>query len=188
MGKWLALAALAVLALALVVLRQLGQPGLEAEAAPVRVRPAEVVLAPVAAPAARIVVAAPAAAPAAEVPARIDVQSDAFFYTFQEVVPKVLSRNAARCYEGIATRVHRNQKLVLAFKTRIAAGVVTVRDVVITTSTLDNPALEACFLQEVQRSTWTDPALPDWEADDELVIRPERGLKKYLRASQDDAP
>lgn len=187
MRTWLALAALAVLALALVVLRQLGDV---ADAAPVPGRPAVATTARAPAIAAAPAPVAPAvvAPPAEAAPARIDVQSDAFFYAFQEVVPKVLSRNAASCYEGIAKRVHRNQKLVLAFKTRIAAGVVTIHDVVATTDTLDDRALTACFVQQVQRSTWTDPALPDWEADDELVIRPERGLKKYLRASQDDAP
>lgn len=186
MGKWLALVGIAIIAALVLLWRQLGDAS--AIAAPAAPAPP-----PVGGPgpgvaAARPTAAAPAAAPATAAsspPAKLDVESDAFFYRFQEVVPAVLSRNAATCYEGIARRVHRNQKLVLAFTVKIKGGVVTVGDVKADVNTLDNPGLTACFIQEVQRTTWTDPELPDWEAEDELVIRPERGLKKYLRESVD---
>jgi len=190
MGKWVAAAGLAVLAILFVLWRELDAA--DATAAPPTTTARDQVArtrAPLASPSA-IREPAPearedvAAEPAPlDEPQKMDVESDEFFYKFQEVVPAVLSRNAAKCYEGIAKRVHRNQKLVLKFKTRIKDGVVTVHDVAVDVNTLDNPGLETCFIQEVARSTWTDPALPDWEAEDELVIRPERGLKKYMRAN-----
>lgn len=127
-------------------------------------------------------VAEPVAAPPPEVPpGKLDPRSDEFFYKFDEVVPKALTRNAAKCYEGRHGQLHRNQKLSLRFKTRIVNGQVTVRDVTIKESTLNDPALETCFIQEVQRSTWKDDDLPDWEQDDELVLRPERGMKKFWK-------
>jgi len=57
--------------------------------------------------------------------------------------------------------------------------------VTIKESTLSDPALETCFIQEVQRSSWKDSELPDWEQDDELVLRPERGMKKYWKDNVD---
>jgi hypothetical protein len=184
MPKWLSVAGLAVLAVLMVLWRQLHEPAVVA--APQDSRPS-----PMSSPALAVAPASvhaavmPSAAPAAEPPTsdKLDVESDAFFYKFQELVPAQLSRNAVKCYEGIAKRVHRNQSLVLKFKTRIRSGVVTIHDVEIEKNTLDDPALAACFIQEVQRSTWTDESLPDWEADDQLVLNPERGLKKYTRAN-----
>jgi hypothetical protein len=117
--------------------------------------------------------------------AKIDPKSDEFFTRFDEVVPRELTRNAARCYEGRHGQLHRNQGLKLKYKIRIVNGQVTVRDITVKESTIEDPALETCFLQEVARSTWKDDELPDWEQDDELVIRPERGMKKYWRDNVD---
>ena len=118
-------------------------------------------------------------------PEKIDVQSDAFYARFQELVPAVLSRKAAACYEGRsdAQRLTRNQKLTLEFHIKIKDGEVTVSDVHPSANTIKDPALEICFTQAVMRSGWHDDSLPDWEADDQLVIRPERGLKKYMKSN-----
>lgn len=181
MGKWLAIAAVGILVVLVVMWKQLGATSATA-APPPRPAPAIATTAPIQAlpaPAATPTEVAPAPTP--DEPQKMDVESDAFFYKFQEVVPAQLSRNAVKCYEGISKRVHRNQSLVLNFKTKIRSGVVTITDVKIDTDTLGDPALTSCFLQEVQRTTWTDPALPDWEADDQLVLNPERGMKKYTR-------
>ncbi len=189
MKKWLA-GALALLVLVILLWMQIRSPG-----------PEPVVAEHAAAPAAA---AAPAVVPAAEKgqpavaqaapedeldlpdrPAKIDPKSDEFFKRFDEVVPRELTRNAARCYEGRHGQLHRNQGLKLKYKIRIASGQVTVRDVKVAESTLNDPALETCFIQEVARSTWKDDELPDWEQDDELVLRPERGMKKYWRENVD---
>jgi hypothetical protein len=71
--------------------------------------------------------------------------------------------------------------MTLKFKMKIQNGDVTVNDDTIKANTLDNPGLETCFIQAVQRTTWHDDSLPDWEAPDELVLRPERGMKKYMQ-------
>ena len=124
---------------------------------------------------------APAAPAAVEQPGKLNPASDEFFWRFDEVVPKVLTRNAAKCYEGRHGSLHRNQKLSLKFKVKVVSGEVHVEDVTIKESTLGDAALEACFIQQVQRSTWKDDELPDVGVDDELVLRPERGMKKYWR-------
>ncbi len=187
MGKWLVGAGIAILVLLAVLWRSLDSSS--ATAAPPPAKPVVAAAepaptAPTAVPTeAKSVVEAEVVAPAPEPVKKIDVESDEFFYKFQEVVPAVLSRNAVKCYEGITKKVHRNQNAVYKFKVKIKDGVVTIKDAAVERSTLgdNNAALETCFLQEIARSTWSDPELPDWEADDQLTISPERGLKKYTR-------
>jgi hypothetical protein len=193
MRKWLA-GAIALLVLVIVLWMQLRAPDPEPAVAEHAVAPAAAA-APAVVPAAAIgppavAKAAPQAVPEQELdlperPGKIDPKSDEFFTRFDEVVPRELTRNAARCYEGRHGQLHRNQGLKLKYKIRIVNGQVTVRDITVKESTIDDPALETCFLQEVARSTWKDDELPDWEQDDELVIRPERGMKKYWRDNVD---
>ena len=182
MAKWLIAGGLAVAALLVLLLFQM-RPS---EPAPVTHKPAPppVQVAALDKP----VAAAPAPEPAPEPvvpPGKLDPRSDEFFYKFDELMPKTLTRNAAKCYEGRHGQLHRNQKLSLRFKTRVVNGEVSVHDVKIKESTLNDPALENCFIQEVQRSAWKDDELPDWEQDDELVLRPERGMKKYWKDNID---
>jgi hypothetical protein len=118
---------------------------------------------------------------------KIDINSDAFFVKFDDLIPQMLTRNAAKCYTGGLNRVHRNQKVKLRFKDHIKNGVVTVSDLqlVVDETTIHDKALVDCFMREVQNTTWTDPELPDWDQDDELVIRPERGMKKFTKENME---
>jgi len=190
MGKWLVGAGIAILVMLVLLWRQLDDSSATA-ATPDKPAVAKVEQ-PTTTPAPSKVEAAkpvtdmappPTPAPASEAPKKIDVESDAFFFKFQEVVPAMLSRNAVKCYEGISKRVHRNQNVVFKFKVKIKDGNVTIKDVEVERSSLgdNNGALQTCFMQEIARTTWSDPELPDWEADDQLTISPERGLKKYTR-------
>ncbi len=114
-------------------------------------------------------------------PKKVDSMSDEFFYRLNERVPKMLGQAAAKCYEGIAKRVHRNENVVYDFKTKVKDGVVTITDVKVNRSSISQPALETCFGQTIGRVTWKDDTLPDWEGDDQLTISPERGLKKFMQ-------
>lgn len=196
MKKWLA-GAIALLVLAVVLWMQVrsddpdpvvaGHAAIPAAAAAPAVVPAAAKGAPAVAQAAP---GAPTGAPDEELDlpersGKIDPRSDEFFNRFDEVVPRELTHNAAKCYEGRHGSLHRNQKLSLRYKIRIHNGEVTVRDVTIKESTLNDAALETCFIQEVARSSWKDDELPDWEQDDELVLRPERGMKKFWRNQED---
>ncbi len=118
-------------------------------------------------------------------PKKVDAMSDEFFYKLPERVPKMLGKAAAKCYEGIAKRVSRNENVVYDFKTKVKDGVVTINDVKVNRSSISQPALETCFRQEIGRVTWTDDTLPDWEGDDQLTISPERGLKKFMQDNID---
>lgn len=194
MGKWLALGGIALLVILLLLWRQM-QPGepvpAARKAAPAGGAPqlamAVTKPAPTGPTAAVAEPAEPSAPsePAPVQPGKLDPKSDEFFYKFDSVVPKQLTRDAARCYEGRHGTLHRNQKLSLRFKTKIVKGEVTIHDVTIKESTLNDSALETCFIQAVQRATWHDDELPDWEQDDELVLRPQRGMKKYWRENLD---
>jgi hypothetical protein len=191
MGKWLAAGALALLVLVILLWVQMrshdadpvGQARIAAPVVAVSAAgPATVKVQPAA-------VQAPAAEEELEAPqpsGKLDPRSDAFFNKFDEVVPRELTQNAAKCYERRHGSLHRNQKLSLMFKTKITHGVVTVEDVKIKESTLNDSALETCFIQEIQRSTWKDDELPDWEQDDQLVLRPERGMKKFWKEGNGD--
>jgi hypothetical protein len=189
MGKWLAAGGLVVLALLVLLWREMRPT----EAMPAPVPPHEPAVAPppvaVEAPAAPPDAVAPeAVAPVAAAdskPAKLDPRSDEFFYKFDEAIPKVLTRNAAKCYEGRHGQLHRNQKLSLRYKVQVVNGEVQIHDVTIKESTLGDSALETCFIQAVQRSTWKDDVLPDVGIDDELVLRPERGMKKFWKDNMD---
>jgi hypothetical protein len=191
MNKWLAAGGVVVLVLLLLLWREM-QPT-EANTTPVKphAQPA-VALAPLGttqAPAAAHTAALPEVtepvAPVDTKPAKLDPRTDEFFYKFDELIPKVLTRNAAKCYEGRHGQLHRNQKLSLRYKVQVVDGEVKIHDVTIKESTLGDSALETCFIQAVQRSTWKDDELPDVGIDDELVLRPERGMKKYWQDNID---
>jgi hypothetical protein len=183
MGKWLAVATLAVLALLVLIWHELQSPAAAATvAAPLaqaQVAPVAPTVTPPLAKAVQQVAAANAQ------PGKIDPQSDEFFYHFDDLQPSMLTRNAATCYTGGLHRVHRNQKLKLTFKDRIKNGQVTVEDVKIAEDTIQDPELVACFVREVQNTKWSDDALPDWVQEDQLVIRPERGMKKYTKENME---
>lgn len=112
---------------------------------------------------------------------KIDPKSEKMVMEFDEKTTPALLREAVKCYENPAKRLHRNQELVIDYKYTIKDGKVTFHDFVVKESDLDDPALESCFLQQIRNATWTDPRLPDLTDSDELVINPERGLKKYTR-------
>lgn len=190
--KWVAAAAIVIVAVLFVLWRQLDRseaaPTVEETAtkpsAPARDRGDIDIPQPVAKPAADTApteAATPTPSAAAPSGEKLDPAGDEYFYRFIEAIPKKTTMNAAKCYEGIAKRVHRNQKLSLKFTAVIKDGVVTMKDVSVKENTLDNAALENCFIAEVQRTTWKDDALPDGEYPDELVLRPERGMKKFMR-------
>lgn len=183
MGKWLAAGTIAVLALLVLLWHELQAPAAVATiAAPVaqqQVAPVAPVVTP---PLAKL---AQQAAQANAQAGKIDPQSDEFFYRFDDLQPAMLTRKAATCYTGGLHRVHRNQKLKLTFKDRIKNGVVTVEDVQIAEDTIKDPELVACFVREVQNTKWSDDALPDWVQEDQLVIRPERGMKKYTKENME---
>ncbi len=184
------LAALAVLIIIALVLlwRELDSSSAAAPAASATpAAPTQVASAPAAKPA-----ATPAAAPAATEPAaakepsteKMDPQSDEFFYQHDEVVVPIMMRQAVKCWENLPpakrAEFHRNQSMVAKFKQRIRNGVVTIHDLVVERSSINDPALEACFVQHLRATTWSNPRLPDWDQEDTIKLGP-RTLKKYTR-------
>ena len=184
MGKWLAVGGVILVALAVFLWLQIKAPTQDATAAPVAAK-AEV--APQAAPAvvdhAKPVDVAAEAKP--DKPKKLDPQSDAFFYKFDELQPAQLTRAVVHCYTGGLNRVHRNQKLKLKFKDVIKDGNVSVTDVEVVESTLNNPVMERCMVDSVKAAVWHNDELPDWTQDDILVVRPERGMKKFTKENLD---
>jgi hypothetical protein len=188
-SRWLAAGTVAFIALLALLWLQIRTPS----AAPVAIAAKQPdVAAPVAQPASAGLAAVAHKVAAAEAkPQKLDPASDAFFYKFDEQIPPALTAEAAKCYEGGLHRVHRNAKVKLGYKIKIKDGVLSVADVKVIESTVNDKALEDCFAREVAKVTWTDDELPDWAQDDELVIRPERGMKKFTaanRAYEGDGP
>jgi len=189
MGKWLAIAGALLLVLLVLMWRSMDSAATPSVAQPVEKVAA---LSPSSAtPSVKPVVTnqttpastdVPVVESVTDKPEKLDPMGDEFFHKFIDFVPNRLSRDAAECYLTPGA-VHRNQKLVLKFDMRVRDGVVTVQNMKVDQSTLNNPALESCFIQKVSRVTWKDDALPDYDWPDELVIRPERGLKKHWKSN-----
>jgi len=178
MTKWLTAATVVVLALLALLWLQIREP-----AAAVTPAPREIAAAPVVTGsphnARELAVLAQKAREAQERGDKVDPASDSFTYRFDERVSPMLTMQAAKCYQGGLNRVHRNQKVKLGYKIQIKDGVVSVHDIKVLESTINDKTLVDCFVREVAATTWTDDKLPDWLQDDELVIRPERGMKKF---------
>jgi hypothetical protein len=191
MGKWLAAGGAALIALLVLIWVQMREP---AQAAPVTSRPRASSPAEVArrsAAAAGLNVAAEKIIAAREASGKLDPASDEFTYHLDEVVPANLTAPAASCYTGGLHRVDRNARIKLGYKLQVHDGEVTVQNVRIVESTLNDPQLAACFRRKVASVHWHDDALPDWQQDDELVINPERGMKKFTQenmAYEGDGP
>lgn len=183
MNRWLAAGTVIVIALLALLWMQIREPS----AAPVVTASNKPeVAAPVAKPraAAELAAVAQKIASAENKPQKLDPASDAFFYKFDEQVPPALTLEAAKCYTGGLRSVHRNAKVKLGYTIKIKDGVLSVSDVKVIESTVNDKALEDCFAREVAKVTWKDDELPDWSQNDELVIRPERGMKKFTAANR----
>ena len=189
MKKLFAIAAVVVIALLALLLMQLEEPATTVEPAK-----REVAAAPAAAPvqgAAELAIAAQKVREAQERGDKVDPASDAMIYRLDERVPAMLTAPAAKCYEGGLSRVHRNQSVRLGFKLQVKDSVVSVKDIKILASSINDQKLVDCFIREVAAVTWRDDQLPDWEQDDELTINPERGMKKFTKdnlAYEGDGP
>lgn len=177
MGKWLAAATAAVIALLAMLWLQIREPAVTAHVAPKQV--VQVTVTPEQNRVAALRKIGEHVASAEKKAGKLDPKSDAFFYKFDEAIPPALTAEAAKCYTGGLHRVHRNAKVKLGYKITIKDGVLGITDVKVLESTVNDKALEACFAREVAKVTWKDDELPDWAQDDELVIRPERGMKKF---------
>jgi hypothetical protein len=123
-------------------------------------------------------------APADPAKEKMDPQSDEFFYKHDEIVVPTMMRQAVKCWENLTptkrAEFNRTQSMVAKFKQHIRNGVVTITDLEVERSSIKDPALEACFVQQLRSTTWTNPRLPDWDQEDTIKLGP-RTLKKYTR-------
>jgi len=192
MKKLLAIGSAAVLALLALIWYQLHEP---AEAAPAPAAKVEQVAQPVS-PRAQdqgLAKVAQQVAATETKPGKVDPASDAFFYAFDDRAPREPQVNAATCYTGGINRVHRNAKLKLFADIVVKDGEVTYQNVKISPeSTITDKTLVDCMVKEVGLTHWHDDTLPDYTLPaDEILIRPERGMKKYTaedRNYQGDGP
>jgi hypothetical protein len=179
MSKWLTVGTLAVLALLALIWFQIKSPAEAIAAKPAPGATAAPTMTPEQQRLAELSKIGDQMVTAQQKAGKLDPRSDAFFYKFDEAVPPALTAQAAKCYTGGINRVHRNAKVKLGYKITIKDGVLAISDVKVVESTVDNKELEDCFAREVAKVTWKDDELPDWAQNDELVIRPERGMKKF---------
>ena len=184
MAKWLAAGAVALVALLALLWMQIREPAAAvtapkpqqvAQAEPQHIRSAN-----------DLAIAAQKVREAQDQGGKIDPGTDAFTYAFDERVSPMGLMNAAKCYTGGLSRVHRNQKTKLGYDVVIKDGVVRFENVHIVETTISDKALNDCFVREAAKATWTDEQLPDWtQKDEELVMRPERGMKKWTQENLD---
>lgn len=147
--------------------------------------PQQVVVARIAPAQAQLAAAAKKIAEAQAQSGKLDPASDAFFYREEAIVPR-LTAQAADCYTGGLHRVHRNAKVKLGFAISIKDGIVSAKDVHVVESTIKDKALESCFVKQVAQTSWRDDEMPDYlSKDEEMVIRPERGMKKFTKENRE---
>jgi len=189
MGKWLAALAVIIIVVLVLLWRELDSTSAAATAEPAKPAPAptQVAHADEPKPGANKPTAAVADEPAPKPDPskeKMDPQSDEFFHHHDEVVVPKMMRQAVKCWEGLSptkrAEFHRNQSMTAKFKQRIRNGVVTLYDLEVERSSISDPALEACFLQQLRSTTWTNARLPDWDQEDQIKLGP-RTLKKYTR-------
>jgi hypothetical protein len=184
MRKLLAVGALAVIALLVFMLHEIRS---QVDAAPAAAKPSPApVIAPPPAPArAPIKVAAPAAP---DSDGKLNANSDEFLDRFIDKQPRMASRAAMSCYHGGLHKRTMNQWIRFSFIGHIKNGEVTFSDVKTQESKLDDKELEDCMLAAVANAHWHDDSLPDTDSyPDQTTLNPERGGKKYLHDSDDDA-
>jgi hypothetical protein len=185
MRKLLVVGALAVIALLVLLLHEIRA---QVDAAPVAAKPSPApVVAPTPAPVqAPVKLAAPA--PPADDDGKVNPNSDEFLDRFVDQQPRMASRAAMSCYHGGLHKRTMNQWIRFSFVGHIKHGEVTFSDVKTEESRLDDKELEDCMLAAVANAHWHDDSLPDTESyPDQTTLNPERGGKKYLHDSDDDA-
>ncbi|MDB4957784.1 MAG: hypothetical protein JWO36_5353 [Myxococcales bacterium] len=188
MGKWLAACGAVLLVLVVLLWYQMQSTAAVVPTASATLSVATHDVAPAQA-STKVVPIAAAVAMTAQTAGKIDPASDAFFNQFTDKVPSIVTGNAIRkCYQGGLHRRDRDQFLTLEFVDHIKNGEVTVSDVKIKKSELNDPTLEACMIAAVAASHWHDDSLPDISQADEVTINPERIVKKYVDDSYEGAP
>jgi hypothetical protein len=119
----------------------------------------------------------PADAPAE----KMVVGSDRFFREWMEMVTPRLSSAAIKCVERSPKdkELQRWQEAKLEYDIEVKNGVVTVANVKLAESNINDSGIEACFVNEVLHVTWTNDALPDLQEHRTITFSPGRGMKKY---------
>lgn len=178
MKKLLIAGALAIVALLVLIWYQLHAPVEIAAAAPVAAAPAP---AQAPAPAPSGLQKAVAKVATAETKSdKMESDSDEFFFTFQDVVTQVITRNAvSKCYEGGIHSVDRHAKVKFTFKETIKDGKMAVSDVKMVESTINDPPMIACFQREIEKSVMDNARWPDYEQPDMVLIRPGSQVNKF---------
>jgi hypothetical protein len=107
---------------------------------------------------------------------RLDPKSDAFRERIEEDIPQHLIGEASRCYKA---SLHRDKKIKLEFRLTVADSAVSISDVRVVKSTLEDEGVERCIRDTVASARWRDEEMPDYESDEELFIRM-RGFAKFV--------
>lgn len=110
-----------------------------------------------------------------------ETDSDEFQIQFRDVIPQVATRNAMKCYTGGLRTVHRNAKIKFTTKDVIKNGEVTIVDVKLVESTVNDPEMVACMQKEIAATHWHDDKLPDVTEEDMVLVRPERLVNKFSK-------
>jgi hypothetical protein len=112
---------------------------------------------------------------------KLDPKSEAFYERIDDIIPEHLYAAAADCHR---TGLEDSEKIRLSVRIRVIDSEVHVADVRVLESSISDQGVEACIRDSVKNARWKDDEMPDWEDEDELLIRV-RGLKKHLAMQPD---
>ncbi len=185
MGKWLAAGSLALIAVLVLLWYQIHAP---ADAAPATAAPVAQGSAAAPAPTAAREGAQKALAQVAQAEAGSDkmtLDSDEFFNTFQDVVVQIATKNAMTCYTGGLRSLDHDPMVRFNVKETIHEGVVSISDVKVAESTINDPELIACFQKEIEKTHWKNDRFPEYTETDIVVIRPGSLAHKFSKEAMD---
>jgi hypothetical protein len=113
---------------------------------------------------------------------KLDPRGDRFRNRVDEQIPARLYGVASRCYKG---GLERDQRLDLTYRIRVREGNVTIGDIKVVDSTINDGALERCIKDKLVQQSWRDEELPDMDEEDDLYMRA-AGWQSYLANAADD--
>ena len=99
---------------------------------------------------------------------KLDAKSEAFFDKLDMEVPRTLYRKALHCYKDGSDK---DQKIKFLYKMRSINSEVQITETKVVANTLTDDSTSECIQLAIKNAVWKDEEMPDYEGDDELLIR-----------------
>ncbi len=100
--------------------------------------------------------------------AMIDPKSEEFLQAIEEVAPARFRGEMAKCDYR---KLDPNAKVRIHYRLRIINGQVLATDVRVGESEIEDADVQQCFVRAMQNTQWQSSDLPDYDQEEELLVR-----------------